>query len=405
MNRIPPRVASHRRTALPLAALTLAALAACADEGPADPGELPPEFPELDLVQVASGLEDPVFLTTPAGDARLFIVEQPGRIRIVKNGALLPTPFLDITGLVQSGGERGLLGMAFHPNYAQNGRFYVSYTGARGHSVIERYTVSGNADVANPASAALVLGVNQPQSNHNGGQISFGPDGYLYIALGDGGGAGDPDGNGQNRMTLLGSLLRLDVDGAAPYSIPSGNPFANGAQGRPEIWAYGLRNPWRFAHDPPSGLLYIADVGQGEREEVNVGSGDAAGVNYGWNIMEGEGCYASASCNQTGLTLPELAYSHGSGSGRGCSVTGGYVYRGQVLRALRGRYFYGDYCAGDIWTLHRDGAQWQNELFLEPGIRITSFGVDAQGELYVLSFSPSAVWKLAERADDQQSGR
>ncbi|MEX1259208.1 MAG: PQQ-dependent sugar dehydrogenase [Gemmatimonadota bacterium] len=386
MNRIPPRVASHRRTALPFAVLALAALAACNDEGLADPGELPPDFPELDLVQVASGLVDPVFLTAPAGDARLFIVEQPGRIRIVKNGALLPTPFLDITGPVQSGGEQGLLGMAFHTNYAQNGRFYVSYTGAGGHSVIERYTASGNADVASPASGSLVLGVNQPNANHNGGQISFGPDGYLYVALGDGGGAGDPGENGQNRMTLLGSLLRLDLDGAAPYSIPPGNPFANGAQGRPEIWAYGLRNPWRFAHDPPSGLLYIADVGQGEREEVNVVSEDAAAVNYGWNIMEGESCYASASCNQAGLTLPKLAYSHGSGSGRGCSVTGGYVYRGAEIPGLVGWYLYADYCGGWVRALrYENGAVEDDGEVVPPGLGgITSFGVDGAGEVYLL---------------------
>jgi len=377
-----------RRAALPgLALLLLAPLSACeSGGGPAGPGDPPAGVPDLALVQVASGLESPIFLTAPTGDPRLFIIEQEGRIRIVKDGALLATPFLDISGPVQSGGERGLLGMAFHPNYAQNGRFYVNYTGAGGHTVVERYTVSANPDLANPASGSLVLGVDQPASNHNGGQVSFGPDGYLYIALGDGGGAGDPGGHGQNRTTLLGALLRIDVDGGAPYAIPPGNPFANGVGGRPEIWGYGLRNPWRYAHDSVGGALYIADVGQGVVEEVNVVPATSAGLNFGWNVMEGDRCYGAGSCDSSGLTLPALVYPHGSGSGRGCSITGGVVYRGAEIPGLVGWYLYGDFCGGWVRALRfASGSVQDDGEVIAPGLGgITSFGVDGAGEVYVM---------------------
>src|SRR5687767_5184288 len=290
----------------------------------------------LRLEQVASGLNNPVYATSPSGDSRLFIVEQPGRIRIIENGQLLTTPFLDITSRVLSGGERGLLSVAFHPQYRTNGFFYVYFTGLAGELRVERFTVSSNPNVANAASAKVILTVPHPRGNHNGGLAMFGPDGMLYLGLGDGGGGGDPDLNGQNPNTLLGALLRIDVNTGDPYSIPAGNPFIGTSGARPEIWATGLRNPWRFAFDSQGGNLYVADVGQGDREEVNVVSATRGGVNYGWNIMEGSVCYNASSCNRQGLELPALEYRH---VGNACSVTGGFVYRGAAIPEIVGHYF------------------------------------------------------------------
>src|SRR5688572_7952100 len=273
------------------------ALVGCTSTDSTDPEPIPSEF-KLSLQSIASGLNNPVYLTSPAGDARLFVVEQPGRIRIISGGQVLATPFLDITSRVLSGGERGLLSVAFHPQYATNGFFFVYFTGSSGELRIERYSVSTNANVANTASAKVILTVPHPRSNHNGGLAMFGPDGMLYLGLGDGGGAGDPDLNGQNRNTLLGALLRIDVNSGDPYGIPSGNPFATRTDARREIWAYGLRNPWRFAFDRSAGNLYVADVGQNALEEVNVVPSTRAGVNYGWNITEGSSCYNAGSCNR-----------------------------------------------------------------------------------------------------------
>lgn len=378
----PPRLALR---ALPAASVVL--LAACPSSGTGpDPGT-PGDPPELTAEVVASGLSNPLHLAAPPGDDRLFIVEQPGRIRIVRDGQLLDAPFLDLTAQVESGGERGLLSVAFHPDFASNGHVYVDYTEAgTGDTRVERYTVSAaDPDSADPTSGKLILEVAQPASNHNGGQLEFGPDGMLFVGLGDGGGAGDPNGNGQDPSTLLGSLLRLDVDGGDPYGIPSDNPFVGDPGGRDEIWAWGLRNPWRYAFDPVDGVLYVADVGQSAWEEVNAVDADQGGVNYGWNVLEGESCYEPPDgCDRTGLTVPVLVYANDDAT---CSVTGGRVYRGEVLPGLRGHYFYGDFCAGWVRSFRLSGGDVTEEREWPLGDlgRILSFGEDADGELYVLS--------------------
>jgi glucose/arabinose dehydrogenase len=333
---------------------------------------------------VASGLDGPVFLTSPPSDTRLFIIEQPGRIRIVENGGLRSTPFLDIRDRVASGGERGLLSMAFHPSYASNGFLYVNYTDLNGDTRVERYTVSVDPNRADVGSAKLILGVAQPFSNHNGGLLLFGEDGKLYIGMGDGGSGGDPLGHGQNRGTLLGAMLRIDVDAGDPYAIPSDNPFFGMAGAEGEIWAIGLRNPWRFAFDRDAGLLYLADVGQNQWEEVNVVLATTSGLNYGWNIMEGTHCFQPASgCDQSGLTLPVLEYDHGDG----CAVTGGFVYRGRRIPSLQGAYFYADYCDGWVRSFRyaNGGVTERQEWGFGDLGNIVSFGEDAEKELYIVS--------------------
>jgi glucose/arabinose dehydrogenase len=338
---------------------------------------------DLRLEPVTSGLSSPLYLTAPAADPRLFIVEQPGRIRVVRDGALLPTPFLDIADRISSGGERGLLSVAFHPDYTTNGFFYVDYTDPNGDTRIERYSVSSDPDHADPNSGKLLLKIAQPFANHNGGLVLFGPDRMLYIGMGDGGSGGDPLGNGQNRQSLLGKLLRIDVDHGDPYAIPPDNPFVDRTDTKPEIWALGLRNPWRFSFDPAAGLLYIADVGQNQWEEIDVVSVKDAGLNYGWNTMEGPECYRTGNCDQSGLTLPVLTYDHS----HGCSVTGGYVYRSSSIPAVVGHYFFADYCQGWIRSFkYEGGAVTQPRAWTVGNVgRILSFGQDAVGELYVCS--------------------
>jgi glucose/arabinose dehydrogenase len=348
----------------------------------------------LGLEVVAEGLTNPVYLTAPPGDARLFIVEQPGRIRVYKGGALLVTPFLDMTDSVRYGGEEGLLSVAFDPAYATNGRFYVYYTDDRGDIAIARYTAAPTADVANADSHTEVLTIAHPgQSNHNGGLAMFGPDGMLYLGTGDGGGGGDPQNNGQNTSSLLGKLLRIDVS-SLPYTSPSTNPFAGATAGRDEIWAYGLRNPWRYAFDDEAGTLYIADVGQGSWEEVNTVSASLAGVNYGWRIMEGAHCYNASTCNMAGLTQPVHEYGHGDE----CSITGGFVYRGAAIPGIRGHYFYSDYCAGWLKSLRVNGASATDHRDWEVGDigNVLSFGADAAGELYILSANGRAYRVVEE---------
>lgn len=338
----------------------------------------------LRLEQVSESFRSPVYVTSPAGDDRLFVVEQAGRIRIVKNGRTLPAPFLDISDRVRSGGEQGLLSMAFHPEYRSNGWFFVNFTDRSGDTRVERFKVSASPDVADAGSSLLIIGIDQPYSNHNGGLVMFGLDGMLYIGMGDGGSGGDPRRNGQNRNALLGKLLRINVSRTEPYSTPQGNPYPNGADGRPEVWAIGLRNPWRFAFDRPTGLLYIGDVGQNEVEEIDVESASKAGLNYGWNIMEGDQCYGSGSCDRAGLTLPKVSYRHTGGA---CSVTGGFVYRGTRVPSIVGHYFYSDYCAGWIKSFRiqngavTDSREWKTDNLGH----VVSFGEDSRGELYIVS--------------------
>ena len=364
-------------------ALALAiAFFACADSQ-AKSSAASPDQPAgtIRLEQVDGRFRNPVYLASPPGDSRLFIVEQAGRIRIVKNGQALSEPFLDIADRVRSGGEQGLLSVAFHPDYRTNGYFYVNFTDRSGDTRVERFKVSANPDVADPASSKLVIGIDQPYANHNGGLVMFGPDGMLYVGMGDGGSGGDPHGNGQNRNALLGKILRLDVS-SEPYGIPVGNPRTGG---RAEIWAIGMRNPWRFAFDRQTGLLYVADVGQNEIEEIDVESATEPGLNYGWNIMEGDHCYRSSSCDREGLVMPKVTYNH---SGGACSVTGGFVYRGRRIPSLAGHYFYSDYCAGWLRSFRMmngavtDRRDWKTSENLG---HVVSFGEDSSGELYILT--------------------
>jgi glucose/arabinose dehydrogenase len=343
----------------------------------------------LALRQVATGLDNPVFLTAPAADARLFIVERAGRIRILQNGLVSSLPFLDISGRVSTAGEGGLLSMAFHPQYATNGQYFIYFTDTAGDIVVERRSVSPNPRQSDPTSALEIIRIAHPGfTNHYGGLVAFGPDGYLYLGTGDGGSAGDPPRNAQNLGSLLGKMLRLDINGAtagAPYAVPATNPFANERARRGEIWAYGLRNPWRYAFD--AARLYIADVGQDRREEVDIAAASQGALNYGWNIMEGTLCYSAASCDSTGLTAPAFEYDHGAADANGCSITGGYVYRGQALPELAGRYFYSDYCAGFLKSFLAAGAGALEQIdWRIPDIgRVVSFGRDADGELYLVT--------------------
>ncbi len=331
-----------------------------------------------------SGLRSPVFLTHAGdGSGRLFVVEQPGRIRVIKNGMLLDVPFLDIADRVDFGGERGLLGLAFHPAYRENGRYFVNYSrDSDGATVVAEYRVSDDPD-ASRRQETIILLIDQPYGNHNGGMVAFGGDGFLYIGMGDGGAGGDPENRGQDRTDLLGKILRIDVDRGRPYAIPSDNPFASGG-GRPEIFAYGFRNPWRFSFDRGAGRLWTADVGQNAWEEVDI---VRRGGNYGWRVMEGAHCFSPRrGCRRAGLVLPVAEYAN---RGPRCSVTGGYVYRGSRISALRGTYLFGDYCSGELFGLRdRDGLGKSSlsvpEVLLWTGLRLSSFGEDEAGELYVV---------------------
>lgn len=397
-----------KKTSTLLILLVLALLTNVLSAQDATPEAVAPrsEPPNPDLVvwnEVASGLDRPLFLTNAGdGSGRLFIGEQGGRIMILNAaGALSDTPFLDVSSLLSSdvfgGGytERGLLGLAFHPDYVTNGQFFIYYTDVNGNTVVARYTASAdNPDAADPASATIIFTQAQPYPNHNGGQLAFGLDGYLYIGLGDGGSQGDPQGNGQNLASYLGKILRIDVN-ADTYQIPEDNPFVGDPNALPEIWSYGFRNPWRFSFDRVTGDLYMADVGQNQWEEINFQpASSAGGENYGWNLYEASTRYSSGA-RPDGLTMPIAEYNHNSGA---CSVSGGYVYRGEALPEMQGAYFFGDWCIGRIWTTYQgaDGV-WNTNVFMNTSYSISAFGEDEQGELYLINYYGGAVLRM-ERA-------
>lgn len=342
---------------------------------------------------LVDGLNSPVQLVdVDDGSDRMLIVQQSGQVRVLKNGALLPDPLLDISGQISTGSEQGLLSIALHPDFAKNGVLFIDYTDTNGNTQIERWHISADdPDRADPDTAETMLTVEQPYRNHNGGLLLFGPDGYLYIGLGDGGSGGDPEGNGQDLGTLLGKILRIDIDHTEedlPYAIPDDNPFLNRDDARSEIWAYGLRNPWRFSFDRETGDLYIGDVGQNTTEEADRAPAGKGGLNFGWVILEGPNCYQDENCDQTGLTPPFFWYSQDVG---GCSITGGYVYRGKAIPDLTGAYLVGDYCSGLVWAVNPETGEASAPV--ESGVSISSFAEDADGELYLVDLN-GAIYQL-----------
>jgi len=387
-----------RLTALALVLLTVSCQSGGGDApgSPSEPTAAAPSCsatpvagrPALRAQLVASGLQEPTDVQSAGDRSRLFVVERAGRIRVLRQGALLPAPFLDISDRVMSGvtQEQGLLGLAFHPRFAENGRFYVNYTTLASETRVAEFRANPASDTADPKTERTLLLFEQPFYSHLGGQLRFGPDGLLYVALGDGGSAADPLGNGQSLETILGKILRIDPDGN-PYVIPPTNPFVTNSRARREIWALGLRNPWRFAFDAANGDLYIGDVGQGRYEEINVGlAARRGGENYGWAVMEGASCFPpDARCPKESLVPPVLQYHHGEG----CSIIGGVVYRGCRMPGYAGTYFYGDYCRGFVraFRLQEGRAVDEQDLtdFLGAHPGLTSFGVDAEGEVYFVA--------------------
>ncbi len=367
-----------------------AALAQDTDEDIVITRERAPLVAEVQLTAVASGFHRPLYVTHAGdGSGRLFLVEQSGKIWILRDGEQSAQPFLDVSRLITPAArtnqytEQGLLGLAFHPHYAVNGVFFVNYTDVNRSTVVARYQVMpDDPDTADAASGQIIFTLRQPYSNHNGGHIDFGPDGNLYITVGDGGSANDPLGAGQNRQLLLGSILRIDVDGEQPYSIPPDNPFVDDDAARDEIWSYGWRNVWRFSFDRATGDMYLADVGQNRLEEVNFQPADSpGGENYGWNVWEGTQIFAGGSAPNH--VPPFFEYSHALG----CSVTGGYVYRGAAIAELEAVYLFGDYCSGRIWVSWRDpDLNWRAAEFMQTGLQISSFGEDEAGEIYVIDY-------------------
>jgi len=346
------------------------------------------------LVLAARGVEKPTDIQSAGdGSRRLFLVQQDGLVRILRNGTLLPAPFLDIRGKTRGEGESGLLAIAFPPGYASKQRFYVNYTNLDGATVIAMYRASANPDIADPQETVLVT-IPQPYENHNGGCIRFGPDGYLYIGMGDGGAGGDPHDFSQSPASLLGKMLRLDVESEpGTVRIPANNPFRDTEAARPEIWALGLRNPWRFSFDRVTGDLWMGDVGQETWEEVNFQpASSTGGENYGWNPMEGAHCYLQ-NCKTEGFVPPAAEYHHEAAEG-GCSVTGGVVYRGKLAPQLPGLYLYGDYCSGLLWGATRDGEGWRTRLLMRTGFNITAFGEDEDGEVYVSDAATGSIYRI-----------
>ena len=399
---VPPATASPSAgvgaTASPSPSPTAIATAAPTPIGA--PTQLPTVTIGLEIV--ATGLPGPIGISSAPGDPRLFVIGQSGKIVIVKDGKAAGT-FLDISGRISCCGERGLLGLAFHPNYASNGLFFVRYTDPAGDVRISEFHVGPNPDQADPASERILLTIPHPGfANHNGGRIEFGPDGYLYIGTGDGGSGGDPNNHGQSLATLLGKMLRIDVDhpsGGKPYAIPPTNPFIGRSGALPEIFAYGLRNPYSFSFDRVTGDLWIGDVGQDAWEEVDhatAASGGGLGLDFGWSVMEGNHCYKpSTGCKTAGLTLPVAEYSHGANDSIGCAIIGGYVYRGTAHPELEGRYFFGDECSGHIWDVTAAGPTTQApQLLLSSKVNIDGWGQDSSGELYVVA-SNGTLYELA----------
>ncbi|WP_027378481.1 PQQ-dependent sugar dehydrogenase [Chryseobacterium daeguense] len=343
----------------------------------------------ITLQEFATGFTAPVEIVN-ANDSRLFVVQQNGIIKIVQpNGAVNPTNFLNISSKITYGGERGLLGLAFHPQYSTNGYFFVYYNDTDGNITVARYTRSSNPDVADPATEKIIINQSKPFDNHNGGSIHFAPDGNLWIVTGDGGSGGDPNNNAQNKNSLLGKLLRLDINSTGPYNIPPGNPFV-GVDGADEVWAYGLRNAWKFNFDTVSGNVMIADVGQGQFEEINRVPLTQAGVNYGWRCYEGNNTYNTAGCAaQSTMTFPVAVYDHSGGK---CSITGGYVYRGTQYPALQGKYVFADYCSTQIGILNNDNSITWTTAF--SGNNFSTFGVNNQNELFVAAVNNGKIFRV-----------
>ena len=353
--------------------------------------------PSIEIKPIITGLVKPVAIAHAGdGSGRLFITLQEGQIIVYDGNQVLPAPFLDLSLLVSVDSERGLLSTAFHPNYESNGFFFVNYTNTNGDTVVARYSVSADPNVADRDSALVLLTITQPYSNHNGGQLQFGPDGYLYIGMGDGGSGGDPENNAQNPGTFLGKMLRIDVDSGNPYAIPASNPFVGNLEVLDEIWALGLRNPWRFSFDRLTGDLFVADVGQSEWEEVNFQPANSSGgENYGWRFMEGTHCYnPSMDCNDGSLALPILEYSHSVG----CSITGGYRYRGSQNSDLLGIYLYADYCTGRIWGATDSGnGEWSSSELLDTNFFISTFGEDEAGEIYFADHGSGTIYQIVQK--------
>lgn len=380
----------HRWVYGVLVSAALTVLPALAQDAPITNVSTPPDPAALQFTPFVEGLNRPLFITAEPGGDALYILEQSGQIKRVEAEGGEATVFLDISSLItasaKGGGysEQGLLGMAFHPDFAENRLFFVNYTDTRGNTVVARYTAPEDGSTLSADSGNKIFTQEQPFENHNGGHMAFGPDGYLYIALGDGGSAFDPQRNGQNLETLLGKILRIDVNTEEGYVVPEDNPFVDGGA-LPEIWAYGVRNPWRFSFDRATGDLYMGDVGQGQWEEINFQSVDSAGgENYGWVGYEGTHVLQPDQVADNAV-MPITEYSHADG---GCSVTGGYVYRGEAIPSLQGVYLYSDYCSGTVWYAYRDESDtWQSGVLLESGYQVSSFGEDANGELFIIDYS------------------